>query len=74
MEVMERGQLRMWAGEREDTANVGVMIYGERLSGSETVEVLRKRLVSEIKEMLDIHFKSYSYVLSPKARKWLEDD
>lgn len=74
MEVMEKGQLRVWAGEKGEWANIGVMVYGERLPGGESVEVVRKRLVREIQEMLNTHFGSYSYVLSPKAREWSKDD
>ena len=66
---MERDTLRLWGGEKAEESNIGIIVYGARLSGGEKVEVVRKKLIRATKEMLDTDFSSYPYAIAPKARK-----
>lgn len=69
---MAREPLRVWSGSRDDTINVGILIYGDRLPAGDSPEAISRRLIEKIEELLNQHFGTYSYTISPAARRRLQ--
>ena len=63
--------LRIWAGEKGEGSNIGIIIYRDRLPPDVSVKELRKRLLREIRDLVASKFAAYGCRVSPNAQSWL---